>query len=165
MVDCYVGMGGNQAGTLQVMRQCAVCLKSWFDNVQVSSLYRTSPVSSLPQPDFLNAVCKFQTQLCVDEVWQMLSMLEKILGKLPKQKEEPRLIDLDLLFYGSLRQSNESLTLPHPKWQERLFVLKPLADVTEALPLEGEIKVAELLKLFSNPHRETVVQLKERLDA
>jgi 2-amino-4-hydroxy-6-hydroxymethyldihydropteridine diphosphokinase len=166
MVDCYVGIGGNQAGTLQVMRQIITQLKNdnRVANIKVSKLYQTSPVSNFPQPDFLNAVARFQTQLSVNEVWQMLCKLEKNMGKIPKAKDQPRLIDLDLLFYGAMVQQTEACTLPHPRWHERLFVLVPLSDVTETLPVNGEVKMTELLKNFSNPHQEQVILLQERLE-
>jgi len=166
MVDCYVGMGGNLAGTLLVMQQITSQLQSKkeIEHLRVSRLYRTSPVSPIPQSYYLNAVCRFQTQLSVADLFILLGMLETTMGKIPKAKEAPRLIDLDLLFYGSLVEKTAEWTLPHPKWHERLFVLAPLADVTEQLPLEGNVKIAELLQRFSNPHQEQVIVLQERLE-
>lgn len=165
MVDCYVGMGGNLEGTLQTMRQIVALLKAKkeIENLQLSRLYRTSAVSPIPQPAYLNAVCRFQTELSVTQLWQILCSLEKNMGKQPKAKEMPRLIDLDLLFYGSLVQQTEEWIIPHPKWHERLFVLAPLADVTEKLPLQDGMGIAEVLKCFSNPHREQVKLLEEKL--
>ncbi len=82
--------------------------------------------------------------------------IESELEKVPKSKNAPRLIDLDLLFFGDTVYDSPELILPHPKWHERLFVLVPLADVTDTLPLG--IDMGELLKKFLNPHNEQVIK-------
>jgi 2-amino-4-hydroxy-6-hydroxymethyldihydropteridine diphosphokinase len=156
MVDCYVGMGGNFSETLAAMRCCVAELKKEFTQFKLSRLYRTTPVSQMPQAPYLNAVCRFQTELAVELLWQKLQILEKSMGKERKPKDAPRLIDLDLLFYGSLVTATREWVIPHPRWHERLFVLAPLADVTEELPLEGGGRLCELLSRFSNPHQESV---------
>jgi 2-amino-4-hydroxy-6-hydroxymethyldihydropteridine diphosphokinase len=157
MVDCYVGMGGNFLSTLSAMRQAATELKATqgLKQLAFSRVYQTKPVSSLLQPPYLNAVCRFQTELSIENVWNMLTAIESRLGKKPKPKDSPRLIDLDLLFYGPLVKMTADLIIPHPRWHERLFVLAPLADVTQAIPIEN-ISIEELVARFKNPHQETI---------
>lgn len=158
MVDCYVGMGGNFTNTPSVMHEVVEQLKSQKElkHFTLSRFYRTTAVSPVPQPDYLNAVCRFQTDLSLSALWQRLTTLELEMGKKEKPKNQPRLIDLDLLFYGSLISMTEEVAVPHPRWHERLFVLAPLADVTDILPIEGGISIHALLKRFSNPNHEKI---------
>lgn len=164
MIDCYVGMGGNQAYTLETFRLAAARLQESQNifSLQASRLYDTTPVSPIPQPHYLNAVLKFYTSLSSTDLWNWLQQIEFSLGKLPKAKAAPRLIDLDLLFYGDLIHNTVNLSIPHPSWHERLFVLKPLSDVTNRVPTTKE-SMQEILKNFSNPHKEEVVLLEEDL--
>ena len=166
MIDCYVGMGGNQEGTFQAMRQAFVRLRdeNGISHCVISNLYSTSPVSAINQPFFLNAVCRFQTQLPLEVLGKRLQSLECALGKVPKPKNDPRLIDLDLLFYGPVISQTKEWIIPHPRWHERLFVLVPLSDVTEKAPIEGGLSVKEIIARFSNPHQEKITLLKERLE-
>lgn len=118
-------------------------------------MYRTSPVSLVPMRDFLNAVCGFECSLALEELWRELKGLERTLGKKPKPKNAPRLIDIDLLFYGETVYDARELKVPHPKWHERLFVLAPLSEIAQKVPFD--LYVGEMLEKFSNPNGEQVV--------
>ncbi len=163
MIDAYIALGGNLAGTLRTMQQIVERLKGvqGIEELTSSKLYRTSPVSRIPQPDYINAVCRFQTSLGLENLWQTLQNLELEMGKKSKSKESPRLIDIDLLFYGEQSCVFNDLILPHPRWSERLFVLTPLADVTDTAPTGLQIK--EIMEGFCNPHQEKVSLMNERL--
>ena len=165
MVDCYVGMGGNFTDTLTVMRQVIIRLKSEkeISQFQLSRLYRTTPVSSISQPLYLNAVCRFHTQLPLEKLWALLQNLEKVMGKKPKPKNVSRLIDLDLLFYGSLVVETNEWVIPHPRWHERLFVLAPLSDVTEKIPIGEGLCLKKMLERFTNPYQEKIYIYKQNL--
>jgi len=167
MITCYVALGGNKRQTLTVMERALISLSATdgIRNVETSRLYRTSAVSDLPQEDYLNAVARFHCSLPLPLLWGTLTTLEKSLGKEVKAKNSPRLIDLDLLFYDSLRYQDEQLTLPHPRWQERLFVLTPLLDLTSELFFEEKtvIDLFKLISLFPNPNHERVMPLDHTL--
>ncbi len=158
MVDCYVGIGGNRVQTFSSIKRAIDMLLSveGISNFKTSSLYQSTPVSPIAQPPYLNAVVKFSYQLTLKELWKNLQKIEQKLGKVPKPKNASRLIDLDLLFFGPTIYYSAMLVLPHPKWHERLFVLKPLSDVTKEVPLG--LDVEEMLEKFSNPHNEQVVR-------
>ncbi|MEZ5315360.1 MAG: 2-amino-4-hydroxy-6-hydroxymethyldihydropteridine diphosphokinase [Chlamydiales bacterium] len=154
--NCYIGMGGNFLDTPKAMQLAIQQLKSnkaIFDFTS-SLFYRTTAVSIHPQPDYLNVVCRFSCDLALEELWKEMQKIEIQLGKKKKPKNAPRLIDLDLLFFGEKLCYSDRLILPHPKWHQRLFVLAPLTDLTEILPLG--INVKKLLENFSNPHKEQV---------
>jgi 2-amino-4-hydroxy-6-hydroxymethyldihydropteridine diphosphokinase len=147
--ECFVALGGNLEGSLKAIESSILKIASHpeISNPESSSLYLTRPVSSIPQPDFLNSCLKFKTNLPPLQLFDLLEKIEIELGKSKKPKNAPRLIDIDFLFYGNEVLNYETLELPHPRWKERLFVLTPLNDLMD---------VEELLKSFENVHREEV---------
>ena len=96
--------------------------------VKASSLYRSAPYEA-QGPDFINAVALVQTQLSPHALLHALQALELQSGRERPYKNAPRTLDLDLIFYGDVALTTPELTLPHPRWQARAFVLQPLAEV------------------------------------
>jgi 2-amino-4-hydroxy-6-hydroxymethyldihydropteridine diphosphokinase len=95
---------------------------------KASSLYRSAPYET-QGPDFINAVALVQTQLSPPALLHVLQALELRSGRERPYKNAPRTLDLDMIFYGEVALSTPELTLPHPRWHERAFVLQPLAEV------------------------------------
>lgn len=96
--------------------------------VKASSLYRTAPFEA-QGPDFINALVLLQTQLSPLELLHALQDLELQSGRERPYVNAPRTLDLDVVFYGDVVLETPELTLPHPRWQARAFVLLPLAEV------------------------------------
>lgn len=153
-MKCFVALGGNIGDVHSSIAQAVSLLKKLVENFQLSPLYRTTAVSPIPQPHYINAVCSFQCTLSPLQLFYSLQAIERKIGKIPKPKNAPRLIDLDLLFYGEKILFTKDLILPHPRWHERLFVVAPLADLTQTLPYGIDVK--ELIEKFPNIHGEKV---------
>jgi len=96
--------------------------------VKASSLYRSAPYEA-DGPDFINAVALVQTQLSPLALLHALQALELKSGRERPYINAPRTLDLDVIFYGDVALATPELTLPHPRWHERAFVLQPLAEV------------------------------------
>jgi 2-amino-4-hydroxy-6-hydroxymethyldihydropteridine diphosphokinase len=96
--------------------------------VKASSLYRSAPYEA-QGPDFINAVALLQTQLSPLALLHALQALELKSGRERPYINAPRTLDLDVIFYGDVTLTTPELTLPHPRWHERAFVLQPLAEV------------------------------------
>jgi 2-amino-4-hydroxy-6-hydroxymethyldihydropteridine diphosphokinase len=145
----YIGMGSNLSDPrAQVLKACARLTELPLSRVLLTSpLYRSRPLGTVAQPDFVNAVAGMLTQLDPEALLAALKALEAALGRPPQHERwGPRIIDLDLLSHGRERRSEAALTLPHPGIVERNFVLYPLADIAPDLDLPGLGRVAELKK-------------------
>jgi 2-amino-4-hydroxy-6-hydroxymethyldihydropteridine diphosphokinase len=97
---------------------------------EVSSLYETDPVGLVDQPTFYNAVCRIETGLEPEALLRFLKTLEHEIGRRPDvDRWGPRPIDLDILLYEDRIIHGEELEVPHPRLEERAFVLIPLAEI------------------------------------
>ena len=95
----------------------------------VSSFHDTEPVGYTDQPRFLNGVVTLKTALSPLELMRELLAIEQEMGRERVIAKGPRVIDLDLLFYGNHVSNTVELTLPHPEMQNRRFVLEPLKEI------------------------------------
>jgi 2-amino-4-hydroxy-6-hydroxymethyldihydropteridine diphosphokinase len=133
----YLALGSNLNNPRFQVEEALRLLKGTFPDLSASRLMQTEPVECSGGP-FINAVCSFSCPLSLECLIEYLRALETSLGKSPKEKNQPRPIDIDLLFYGSSKYSCLGYTIPHPSWQKRRFVLEPLLDLTKTIFLEGE---------------------------
>lgn len=161
--EVYIALGGNIRDTLSIFTAALNLIAAipQISNLTVSQFYRNRPVSDIPQADYLNAVCRFQTTFSAKGLLYQLQTIEKTLGKRPKAKNEPRILDIDILFFGLEQHNLPELEIPHPRWQERLFVLMPLSDlisnITIPSPLGNVImNIPNMISQFTNWHFEIV---------
>lgn len=141
-----MALGGNLGAVEGTLRWAFHQLNADLGPLLVSSLYRTTPLSDIPQPDYLNAAAAGFTWLSPEEALALGQRLERQAGREAGPRNGPRPLDVDLLLYGDTVRSAADLTLPHPRLAERLFVLEPLADVTpdRRVPPHGR-RIRELL--------------------
>jgi len=127
----FLGLGSNQ-GDRESTLEIALELLGGTDRVRVSSRsswHETTPVGGPPgQGDFLNGACEIMTTLHPEELLDRCQEIEAELGRVREERNGPRTVDLDLLWYEGETRDGESLTLPHPRWEERAFVLAPLSE-------------------------------------
>ncbi|MDP1835621.1 MAG: 2-amino-4-hydroxy-6-hydroxymethyldihydropteridine diphosphokinase [Chlamydiales bacterium] len=154
--EVFLGFGGNIGDTKAVLTQAIDLIRELplVYNVMSSQFYLTSPVSDIPQAPYINAVCRLETSYSPTELLGCLQDLEGLFGKdmMPKVKNAPRVLDIDILFFGQQRIVAPGLEIPHPRWQERLFVLRPLSDLERhiTLPTGQIVDVNYLIDTF--PH-------------
>jgi len=150
-----LGLGGNVGPVREALRTALDRLAELLGPLDVAPLYRTAPVSPLPQPDFLNTAAAGRTTVPPAAALALARELERAAGREPDrggpsrdpaERWGPRPLDVDLLVWGGLVSADPDLTLPHPRLRERAFVLVPLADVAPDLPVPPDgATVAELL--------------------
>ncbi len=130
----YIGLGGN-VGEASSTLLAAMKLLDEVDGVvvrRVSSLVRTAPVGGPEgQEDYLNGAAEIETALAPEQLLEALQDVEHQLGRRRdhEQRWGPRTCDLDILLMGEVVLESERLTIPHPRMHERLFVLRPLAEI------------------------------------
>jgi 2-amino-4-hydroxy-6-hydroxymethyldihydropteridine diphosphokinase len=96
---------------------------------KASSVYETAPMYRRDQPAFLNMVLEGQTDIFPRVLLKRLLSIEAEMGRRRTIPNGPRVIDIDILFYGQFLIETPELTLPHPRISERRFVLEPLAEI------------------------------------
>jgi 2-amino-4-hydroxy-6-hydroxymethyldihydropteridine diphosphokinase len=148
--NVYLGLGtnlgdrpGNLRLALEKLRACATVEK-------VSSCYETRPVGYEDQPDFLNLTCFVTTALSPLQLLRSLKDIEQQMGRQAGFRNAPRLIDIDILLFDDLVVDSPELAIPHPRMNNRAFVLAPLADIAPEI-------VHPILKL-------TVREMLEKVD-
>lgn len=146
LVDAIIGFGSNLGEREVRIAEAAERLGIF----QMSPLYETAPMYVLDQPPFLNAVGVLRTDDGPVALLRKLKKIEAAVGRLPRMRNGPREIDLDLLAYGKLQfvsrvGSKTRLHVPHPRLVERRFVLQPLYDLNRDFVLPGLGAVRELL--------------------
>jgi 2-amino-4-hydroxy-6-hydroxymethyldihydropteridine diphosphokinase len=143
----YIALGTNMGDRQANLEEAIVRMQPAVKVLACSPVYETPPWGYAEQPDFLNQVIRGETSLQPMDLLDLLKRIEVEMGRVKIIHNGPRLIDLDLLFYGDVILESERLTIPHPRMLGRGFVLLPLADLAPDLihPLLG-ISIRELLK-------------------
>lgn len=164
MTPAIVALGSNVGDPLLNLKRAIAALSNDFAVGEKSAVYRTDPMYVVDQPPFLNAAVQVETDFGPRETLALLKKIESELGRLDEVRYGPRVIDLDLITFGSLAYSFEegdrSLLVPHPKVVERRFVLQPLYDIAPTLNLVGLGNVADLLQR-TNSDADAVVKVSD----
>ena len=145
----YVGLGANLG---ERERTIAAALHALDADHYTSVLRSTAPIETDPvdyedQPRFLNAAAHLETTRSARGLLELLLATERELGRIREggRRYGPRTIDLDLLLFGSETVDEPGLRVPHPRLQERTFVLEPLVELDPGLIVPGKGSVAALL--------------------
>ena len=133
VVTAYLGLGSNLGDRNASLREAIVRLRDseGLTVVATSSIYETAPWGYTDQPDFLNCVVEIETRLTPVSLLERIQEIEQEVGRTPSWRYGPRLIDVDILLYGDLclQLTNSELTIPHPRMDQRAFVLIPLVEI------------------------------------
>lgn len=136
----FVALGSNLGQRRATLESAVEALRATagVSVVRVSSWIETEPVGGpRDQPRFLNGVVELETQLEPRELLARLQELEQAANRVRSVRDGPRTLDLDLLLHGESRSQTPELALPHPRMEQREFVLAPLAEIAPALRLGG----------------------------
>lgn len=134
--NAYVGLGsnlGDRAGNL--LLAIRGMMAAGLNVTRLSAIYETEPVETFPQPSFLNMVAELRgnTLPAPEQLLAMLLRIEDSLGRMRGVAMGPRTIDLDLLLHRDELRATQFITLPHPRFHQRRFVLEPLAELCPRL--------------------------------
>ncbi len=139
-VTAFIGLGGNVGDVFASMQSALRTLDSHkqISVISTSSVYKTPPWGVEDQDWFLNACVGVETTLTGQELLTECLAAEKSLNRVRDVRWGPRTIDLDVLIYSGERIDTAELQVPHPRMQERGFVLLPMADIAPNLMLKGK---------------------------
>jgi 2-amino-4-hydroxy-6-hydroxymethyldihydropteridine diphosphokinase len=143
----YVALGSNMDDPRRQVLEAmdALAQLPHTQVLQRSALYRTPPWGVLEQPSFVNAAVQLETQLTAHALLDALLAIEQRAGRVRGVSNGPRTLDLDLLQVAGVQCHDGRLTLPHPRMDERAFVLLPLNDIAPSLRLANGLTVAQQL--------------------
>ena len=125
----FLGLGSNIGDKEEHIRKALTLLANICKVRRTSHLYLTEPVGYTEQDWFLNCVVVVETDVEAKKLLSSIKSIERKLGRTKTVKKGPRIIDIDILFYGDCVVNSKNLVIPHPLLQERLFVLQPMMDL------------------------------------
>ncbi len=168
MTKAFIALGANLGDPVRALEAALRGIENLPQTrlLAASSFYRTAPVDSFG-PDYVNAVAAVETQLPAGELLRALFSLEEAAHRVRPAgvHNAPRTLDLDLLLYGRLVQTDSFLTLPHPRMHQRAFVLVPLLEIEPDCEIPGRGPARRFLTDVRNQAIEKMPQeaAKERL--
>jgi len=134
MKTVYLALGSNLGDRVGNLREAIGGLaKAGLEVTAVSSIYETRAMYRTDQPDFLNLVVEAKTEILPKVMLRRLQKIERELGRRRLMANGPRTIDIDVLFFGRFVIQTPELTVPHPRMEERRFVLEPLAEIAASV--------------------------------
>jgi len=160
LTTVYSGLGsnlGDRAGNLQEARRRLEA--AGLTITRASSIYETAPRDVPNQSWFLNQVVETETEFLPRQLMTRLLRIEREMGRRRLVPRGPRVIDLDILLYGSTIVNALGLAIPHPRLGERRFVLEPLAE------LAGDLRHPRTLKSMREMLAEVADQAVRRWEA
>ena len=133
LTEAYLGLGSNLGNRRNNITWAVDCIKDMSSSLTCSSLYESRPQGFDDQPWFMNAVCHLWTTM---DPFSLLAALRAVQESVDGRRaftNGPRVLDIDILLYGSSVIDTPVLAVPHPRMWERGFVLAPLAELSPHL--------------------------------
>ena len=127
-VTVYLSLGSNLGNRQENLDRALKLISERMRLGKVSSIYDTEPVGPISQPRFLNLACEVFTRLTPEGLLALFKGIEQKMGRYSRSGE-PRIIDIDIIFFGDKVVKTADLVIPHPQMHERSFVLVPLAEI------------------------------------
>ena len=129
-MSLIIATGSNLGDSLKTLSTAKETLHSKFGLIAASRVYTSKAIEYENQPDFFNQVLEFNLpDLPPQEVLKYILLIEEEFGRTRKIPKGPRNLDLDILFWGLEKINEFNLVVPHPRWSERSFVVKPLSEL------------------------------------
>ncbi len=128
--SCLIALGSNLGDRMIHLRRAVSAASDVIRVARISSVYESDPLDApTGSPPFLNMVLIGTTALQPEDLLDALQSIERTLGRVRRKRNGPRTIDLDVILYGSVVARTPALTLPHPRYCDREFVLEPIREL------------------------------------
>lgn len=129
MVDIFLALGSNVGDKRANIETAIQFLAESITDIRRAPIYTSKAVGYTDQPDFVNTAIAGKTDLPPDDLLAFVKAIEQKVGRVMRFRWGPREIDIDIIFYGQKVVDGQNLTIPHPRFRERDFVLKPLSNL------------------------------------
>lgn len=150
METVYIALGSNLDNPLEQLKQAVEKLKKFANEFEISPFYGSKPVGPQDQPDYVNAVAKFSTDLSPTALLDKLQSIENEQGRVRVRRWGERTLDLDIILYGNQQIQTERLNVPHIEMKNREFVIVPMFDLSPDLVLPAGEKLADIYSQFKD---------------
>lgn len=133
MTLCYLALGSNLQNPERQLRKAIASIRSLPSThlIKVANLYHNKAVGRKAQPDYCNTVVAIQTTLTAHQLLLNCRKIEKKQGRIRTVPWGSRTLDIDILLFGSRKIHSHNLIIPHPRYQQRPFVLIPLSEIAD----------------------------------
>ncbi|MFH1476000.1 MAG: 2-amino-4-hydroxy-6-hydroxymethyldihydropteridine diphosphokinase [Verrucomicrobiota bacterium] len=159
-MEVGLSLGSNMGDRLAHLKNAkAIILNSpGIVSADQSPVYDTEPVDVPPEfqaLNFLNAIMIVKTLIPLPQLMRTFQFMEQKIGRLPNTViNAPRPMDIDIIYADGLQVQEQHIVIPHPRWQERRFVVQPLCDVRPDLVIPGQTgTVTDVLAGLNDPHK------------
>ena len=151
MKTVYLALGTNLGNREKNLKDALLLIGKKMPVIAKSWVYQSAPMYVATQPAFLNMACAVKTHLSPADVLRYAKSVESEIGRTPTYRNGPRVMDVDVLFYGDevVNIKNPDLTIPHMRYAERTFVLQPMVDIAPDFicPKTGQTMQMQMDKL------------------
>ncbi|MAW07818.1 MAG: 2-amino-4-hydroxy-6-hydroxymethyldihydropteridine diphosphokinase [Halobacteriovoraceae bacterium] len=131
--EVLISLGSNLGDKKANLQTAADCLSKVFGEAEKSPIVKSKAVDYLNQPDFLNQILSFwvsENKFPPHAILEQAFKIERFMGRKRSIPKGPRIIDIDILFYGELEIQTKDLIIPHPGVFERSFIIQPLKKLS-----------------------------------
>ncbi len=157
--NVFLSTGSNQGNSIQNLLKTNVLIAQQIGFVvKTSSFYKTAAWGLTEQPDFINQCIQVYTPFPPKLLLKKLLNIEKQMGRVRQEKWGPRTIDIDILLFDDCKMDENSIQIPHPHIQNRLFVLAPLEEIAPGL-IHPSLKKTIKTLLLETPDKLSIQRL------
>ena len=151
-MSLIIATGSNLGDPINNLTEAKTQLSQNFELIASSRIYKSAAVDYENQPDFFNQVLEFSLPASTpQDVMKKLLTLEANMGRTREKWRGPRLIDMDIIFWGIDSYNSMDLIIPHPRWQDRSFVVKPLMELPFFQTIKKYFIIPESFKVDAFP--------------
>lgn len=150
MENIIISLGSNLGDRKKFLEKSIYLLSKRLKLIDHSSVYETKGFGVNDHPDYLNRVIFFKTNISFFSLLNYTKKIERKLGRFNKNDLTPRIIDIDIIFYGEKKILRKNLILPHKRFNQRSFVIVPFYEID----IKQKKQLSKKFKKFLKKHKD-----------
>ena len=150
MENIIISIGSNIGDRKKFLEKSIYLLSKRLKLIDLSSIYETKGFGVNDHPDYLNRVIFFKTNISFLSLLNYTKKIERKLGRFNKNDLTPRVIDIDIIFYGEKKILRKNLILPHKRFNQRSFVIVPFYEID----IKQKKQLSKKFKKFLKKHKD-----------